>query len=196
MGTVALAITALVFAGVIGLKLAPHALKRFSVWRHIWEDPWGAGYQQTQALMCMASGGLVGLGINQGWMRNLFAADSDVVIATVSEEWGIVMAALLILSVIALALFSVRCASMGRSSFYTIGSCTAAAILLVQVILNALGTVDVVPLTGVTFPFLSNGGSSMICAWGLLGFIKAADTRQNASFAVRLLKMRGGEADE
>ena len=196
VGTIALAVTSLFFAGVLVLKIAPHALGRFANWRHIWEDPWGTGYQQTQALMCMASGGLVGLGINQGWMRNLFAADSDIVIATVAEEWGMIMAALLIISVIALALFSVRCASMGRSSFYTIGSCTAAAILLVQVILNALGTVDVVPLTGVTFPFLSNGGSSMICAWGLLAFIKAADTRQNASFAVRLLRTRGGEEDE
>jgi cell division protein FtsW (lipid II flippase) len=84
---------------------------------------------------------------------------------------------------------------VGRSSFYTIGACTAASIMLMQVILNALGTVDVLPLTGVTFPFLSNGGSSMICAWGLLAFIKAADTRQNASFAVRLNK-NGGDADE
>jgi cell division protein FtsW (lipid II flippase) len=54
------------------------------------------------------------------------------------------------------------------------------------VILNALGTVDVVPLTGVTFPFVSNGGSSMMGVWGLLAFIKAADTRQNGSFAVRM----------
>ena len=61
-----------------------------------------------------------------------------------------------------------------------------ASILITQVILNALGTVDVVPLTGVTFPFVSNGGSSMLGAWGLLAFVKAADTRQNASFAVRL----------
>jgi len=81
---------------------------------------------------------------------------------------------------------------VGRSSFYTIGGCTASSLMVVQVILNALGTVDVVPLTGVTFPFLSNGGSSMICAWGLLAFIKAADTRQNASFAVRL-NQNGGE---
>ena len=63
----------------------------------------------------------------------------------------------------------------------------------VQVILNALGTVDVLPLTGVTFPFLSNGGSSMICSWGLLAFIKAADTRQNASFAVRISKEKEGD---
>lgn len=196
VGTVALAITSLVFAGVLVLHIAPHALGRFENWRHIWEDQWNGGYQQTQALMCMASGGLVGLGLNQGWMRNIFAADSDMVIATISEEWGLLLIILMVFSIIALAIFSVRCASMGRSAFYTISSCTAAAILVVQVILNALGTVDVVPLTGVTFPFLSNGGSSMLCAWGLLGFIKAADTRQNASFAVRLFRMRGGAADE
>ena len=60
-----------------------------------------------------------------------------------------------------------------------------AGIMLVQAIFNTLGTVDILPLTGVTFPFLSNGGSSMLCSWGLLAFIKASDTRQNASFAVR-----------
>ena len=196
VGTIALACTGLGFAGVVALKIAPHALRRFSNWRHIWEDPLDGGYQQTRALMCMASGGLVGLGVNQGWMRNLFAAESDMVVATIGEEWGLIMVALMVLSIAALGFFSVRCASMGRSSFYTIGSCTAAAILLVQTILNALGTVDVVPLTGVTFPFLSNGGSSMLCSWGLLGFIKAADTRQNASFAVRLLKRNRGEEDE
>ena len=124
-------------------------------------------------------------------MKNVFAADSDMVIATISEEWGLLAAALMILSVIALGLFAVRSAAVGRSSFYTIGACTAASILMVQVILNALGTVDVVPLTGVTFPFVSNGGSSMICAWGLLSFVKAADTRQNASFAVKLTKNGG-----
>ncbi len=195
IGTITLAIAALVFAGVVALRIAPHALRRFASWRHIWEMPLEGGYQQTRALMCMASGGMFGLGAGRGWMRNVFAADSDVVIATVGEEWGLVMAIFLLLAIIGLALFVVRSAAVGRSSFYTIGGCTAAGIMLVQVILNVLGTVDVLPLTGVTFPFLSNGGSSMICSWGLLAFIKAMDTRQNASFAVRLLK-RGGKADE
>jgi len=195
VGTLALAVTALVFAGVVALKIAPHALRRFASWRHIWEDPLNTGHQQTRALMCMASGGFLGLGPGNGWMKHVFAADSDVVIATLSEEWGLIMVLLIILSVVALAVFAVRSAAVGRSSFYTIGGCTAASIMLVQVILNALGTVDVVPLTGVTFPFISNGGSSMMCAWGLLAFIKAADTRQNASFAVRLQK-NGGEVDE
>lgn len=195
VGTVGLALTALGFAGVVALKIAPHALRRFSSWRHIWEVPLEGGYQQTRALMCMASGGFLGMGAGNGWMRNVFAADSDVAIATVCEEWGIVMVIMLMLAVVALAVFCVRSAALGRSSFYTIGACTAVSIMLMQTILNALGTVDVLPLTGVTFPFLSNGGSSMICSWGLMAFIKAADTRQNASFAVRLSKI-GGDEDE
>lgn len=195
VGTIALAISALVYAGVVALRFAPHALQRFETWRHIWEVPLEGGYQQTRALMCMASGGFFGLGAGRGWMKNLFAADSDVVIATICEEWGLVMVLLCLIAIAGLVLFTVRSAAVARSSFYTISSCTAASIIIVQVMLNALGTVDVLPLTGVTFPFLSNGGSSMICVWGLLGFIKAADTRQNASFAVRLQK-NGGAKDE
>ncbi len=192
VGTIALACTSLGFAGVVALKIAPHAMRRFSAWRHVWEYPLTTGYQQVKSLICIASGGLFGLGAGQGWMKNLFAADSDVVFATVSEEWGIIMSVMLVLCILALGLFAMRSAAVGRSSFYTISACTAAGILLMQVILNALGTVDVLPLTGVTFPFVSNGGTSMICAWGLLAFIKAGDTRQNASFAVRLNQRREG----
>ncbi len=193
VGTVALACTSLGFAGVVALRIAPHALRRFSAWRHIWENPLSTGYQQTRSLMCIASGGLFGLGVGQGWMKRVFAADSDVVFATLAEEWGLLMAVIPVLCILVLAVFVMRSAVMGRSSFYTIGACTAAGIMMIQASLNVLGTVDLLPLTGVTFPFLSNGGSSMICAWGLLAFIKAADTRQNASFAVRISKERGGE---
>ncbi len=193
MGTVALAITALGFAGVIALKIAPHALQRFATWRHVWEDPTNAGYQQVQALTCIAAGGLFGLGPGKGWLRNVFAADSDIAFATISEEWGLLMAVMTVLCVAALAFFTIRTARVARSSFYSIGACTAAAILVVQTILNCLGTVDVLPFTGVTFPFLSNGGTSMIGAWGLLAFVKAGDTRQNASFAVRLSKKEAVE---
>lgn len=190
LGTVGLAITALGYACVLGWKLAPHALRRFTVWRHVWESPFDAGYQQTKAMMCIASGGMFGLGLGKGWLKHLFAADSDVVFATISEEWGLIMAVLPVLVIAVLALFAMRCSLVSRSSFYAIGACTAGSIMVVQTIFNVLGTVDVLPFTGVTFPFVSNGGSSMICAWGLLAFIKAADTRQNASFAVRLGESR------
>ena len=87
-------------------------------------------------------------------------------------------------------MFPIRTARVARSCFYSIGGCTAGAVLVIQTILNCLGTLDILPFTGVTFPFVSNGGTSMIGAWGLLAFVKAADTRQNASFAIRLKKGR------
>ena len=188
VGTVALAITALGFAGVIGLKIAPHALQRFATWRHIWEDPLVSGYQQTRALMCISSGGLLGLGPENGLLQYVFAADSDIVFATISEEWGLLTAMMTVLCIVALGFFPIRTARVARSSFYSIGACTAASVLVIQTVLNCLGTLDILPFTGVTFPFVSNGGTSMIGAWGLLAFVKAADTRQNASFAVRLMK--------
>ena len=193
MGTVALAITALGFAGVIALKIAPHALQRFATWRHIWQDPLVGGYQQTRALMCIASGGLFGLGPEGGMLQYVFAADSDIVFATISEEWGLLMALMTVLPIVALGFFAIRTARVARSSFYSIGGCTAAAVLVIQTILNCLGTPDSLPFTGVTFPFVSNGGTSMIGAGGLIAFVKAADTRQNASFAVRLKKEKKGE---
>ena len=196
VGTIGLACTALGFAGVIAVKIAPHAMRRFQIWRHIWEDPYGLGFQQTRAIMCVASGGLFGLGAGRGLLKNVFAADSDLAFAAVCEEWGLIMGIMTVACILAMAMFSVRSASLARSSFYVIGACTAAGVMLIQTILNCLGTVDIVPLTGVTFPFLSNGGSSMIGAWGLLAFIKAADTRQNASFAVRVVKKRKGDDEE
>lgn len=192
-GTVALAVTALFFAGVMALRIAPHALQRFSVWRHVWEYPLTTGYQQTKALMCIASGGLFGLGPGNGWLKNVFAADSDIVFATISEEWGLIFACMLVGCIVVLGFFAIRTSRVARSSFYSIGACTAAGILVIQTILNCLGTVDILPFTGVTFPFLSNGGTSMIGSWGLLAFVKAVDTRQNASFAVKLSK--GGQQE-
>ena len=188
MGTIALACTALGFAGVLALRIAPHALSRFATWRHIWDDPYNSGYQQTQAIMCIASGGLFGLGPGNGYLQKVFAADSDIVFATISEEWGLLVEVQMVLAISTLGLFAIRTSRVSRSSFYCIGGCTAAGILLIQASLNCLGTVDILPFTGVTFPFLSNGGTSMIGAWGLLAFVKAADTRQNASFAVRFHK--------
>lgn len=171
------------FAGFMALRLKPHAAKRFSTWRHIWEDTLDKGHQQTQALMCLAAGGLFGLGAGNGQAKYIFAADSDIVFATVCTEWGLIIGICCVLFVVCIAMFAVRSASLCRSSFYAISACAAMSILVFQMILNVFGTVDFLPFTGVTFPFLSNGGSSMMGTWGLLAFVKAADTRQNSSFA-------------
>lgn len=194
MATIALACAGTGFAGILALRFKPYALKRFSAWGHVWENALTTGYSQTRAIMCIASGGLFGLGAGQGWLKHVGAADTDLVFALVSEEWGLILAVTMVVAVAVLAIFVVRSAPMGRSCFYTIGACAAVTILVTQALLNVFGTVDILPLTGVTFPFVSNGGSSMLCVWGLLAFIKAADTRQNASFAIRLPGRKGASA--
>ena len=184
--TIGLACAGTGFAGVLVLRFKPYALRRFSTWRHVWENALTSGYSQTRAMMCIASGGLFGLGGGRGWLKYVAAADTDLVFAFVSEEWGLLLGLMMIAAIVLLAAFVVRSAPVERSSFYSISAVSAVTIMVVQAMLNVFGTVDLLPLTGVTFPFVSNGGSSMLCVWGLLAFIKAANTRQNASFSVRL----------
>lgn len=145
-------------------KLAPHVVRRFAVWRHIWEQPLTGGYQQTRGLMCIASGGLFGLGMGNGRMGSVFAADSDMVFATVSESFGLLLA---LVGVVGLMVLLVSAAQRGD-----LLSCTAAVMLCAQGAMNVLGAVDVLPMTGVVLPFVSNGGTGMVAAWGLLGFLE------------------------
>lgn len=184
--TIALAIAATGFAGVLVLRFLPYARNRFEAWGHVWDYALTTGYSQTRSMMCIASGGLFGLGPGKGWLKYVAASDTDLVFAFVSEEWGLIMAVLMVACIVILACFVVRSAPAGRSCFYTIGACAAVTVMVTQTILNVFGMADFLPLTGVTFPFVSNGGSSMVCVWGLLAFIKAADTRQNASVAIRV----------
>lgn len=184
--TIALAIAATGFAGVLVLRFLPYARNRFEAWGHVWDYALTTGYSQTRSMMCIASGGLFGLGPGKGWLKYVAASDTDLVFAFVSEEWGLIMAVLMVACIVVLACFVVRSAPAGRSCFYTIGACAAVTVMVTQTILNVFGMADFLPLTGVTFPFVSNGGSSMVCVWGLLAFIKAADTRQNASVAIRV----------
>lgn len=182
-------------AGFMVLKFKPYVLDRFKAWRHVWDYAYDLGYQQTRTLMCIASGGLFGVGAGQGFLRYVAAADTDLVFGLVSEEWGLVVALCLVAVLIIMAVFTFKSAAVGRSSFYVIAACAAVSIFCFQAILNVFGSVDLLPLTGVTFPFVSNGGSSMIASWGLLAFIKAADVRSNASFAaIALHRVKGGAA--
>ena len=176
--------------GMMLLTIKPHVAARFSSWGHIWEDVYGAGYQQTHTLTAAASGGMIGVGAGKGWLSGLAAADTDIVFGMLCEEWGLIIAVLTVLCIITLAVFAVRACRAGRSSFYTIAACAATSLLVFQTCLNVFGAVDILPFTGVTLPFVSNGGSSMLSAWGMLAFLKATDTRQNASFAVKLPSRR------
>lgn len=184
--TLALICSGCGIGGMMLLRLKSHVAARFAVWGHAWQDASDKGFQQVRTMSASASGGLIGVGAGNGWLKNVFAADTDLVFGMICEEFGFVIACLSILCIITLAVFAVRACRAGRSSFYTIAACAAASMMVFQTCLNVFGAVDILPLTGVTFPFVSNGGSAMLSAWGLLAFLKATDTRQNASFAVCL----------
>ncbi len=182
--------------GMLVLHYKSYIAQRFAIYRHVWEDTANLGYQQTRTMSAIASGGLFGRGVGNGWLKNLGAANTDLVFGVVSEELGLIVAVCAVVSIGLMALFAIRQAAAARSSFYVIGACAASMLLLVQTMLNVFGSVDLLPLTGVTFPFVSVGGSSMISCWGLLAFLKAADTRQNASLAIRLPGRRKRSAQE
>ncbi len=171
--------------GLMVLRFKSHVAARFAVWGHVWEFADGSGYQQTRTMSAAASGGLVGVGAGNGWLKYIFASETDLVFGFVSEEWGLIIAAMTVLSIITLSIFAFRTIMNGRSTFYTIAACSAMALFLFQTILNVFGSIDLFPLTGVTFPFLSTGGTSMLASWGMLSFVKAADNRQDASMAVK-----------
>ena len=167
------------------IRFKPYIAARFSVWGHVWENASGAGYQQVRTMSASASGGLIGVGAGNGWLHNVAASNTDLVFGILCEEWGLIIALLAVAIIVVFSVFAFRVVQTGRSSYYTIAACSATSLLVFQTILNVFGSVDILPLTGVTFPFVSCGGTSMIASWCLLSYLKAADTRQNASFAVR-----------
>jgi len=176
------------FAGLVALASMPHIARRFSTWGNAWEYADTSGFQQTRAMAAAASGGFFGLGAGNGWFHRVIAADSDLVFALVSEELGLLIALTAVAAIIMFAVYSIQAAGSARSSFYTIAASATAAILVFQMMLNVLGSMDILPFTGVTFPFVSMGGTSLVACWGMLAFFKAVDIRQNASFAVKMPK--------
>lgn len=194
MRTVVLSVAAAGVGIVTVLGMFSHVKERFAVWRHVWDanNIYDKGFQQTRVLTYSASGGLFGVGIGNGGLgggtgplkgyTNVTANTSDLVFGMMNEELGLLMAVVLV-GVIAMFLFFARSdATRSRSTFYSITACAAAGMLLFQACLNIFGSTDVFPLTGVTLPFISAGGSSMMAVWGALAFVKSSDER---TYAVR-----------
>lgn len=163
-------------AGLI-IFFKPYVAERFATYRHIWDTPYDQGMQQTRVLIYSSSGGLFGLGLGKGLLRNVFAATTDLVFGMVCEEYGMIIAFSILVAFAAIVIYTVASARQARSSFYAIAACSAAGLLLIQLSLNVFGVTDLLPLTGVTMPFISRGGSSMISCWMLMAFIKSVDPR-------------------
>ncbi len=175
--TVILALAGAAFAVLLVLNFKPYIAERFSIWGHALDDPFDLGYQQAGTLTSLASGGLFGTGAGSGNLRYYGASETDLVFGIVSEELGFIIALTIAVAIMGLVFYARAITTRSRSTFYSISACCAATLLLVQMSLNIFGCTDILPLTGVTLPFVSAGGSSMLSCWGLLAFIKAADER-------------------
>lgn len=180
--TIILICIAAALGAVLIVLFKPYVAARFSGYMHIWENMDTTGYQQTRTLIYSASGGLLGLGLGNGKLRNIFAAAEDLVFGVVCEEFGMIMGFLIPFTYAVITVITVINAQKAKSTFYAISGVASVSMLLFQTMLNIFGVTDLLPLTGVTLPFISKGGSSVICCFCLLAFIKSVDVRTFSNF--------------
>lgn len=179
--TIALILAVAILGVIMIIYFKPYVADRFAGWGNVWDhinDSYG--YQQVRTLTYIASGGLFGMGLGNGYLHYIAAGESDLVFGMLCEEQGLLMGFVVVLALSLFVLFARADVKRSRSAFYSMASCGAAGILVFQACLNIFGATDVLPLTGVTLPFISLGGSSMMAVWGLVAFLKASDERTYA----------------
>lgn len=156
---------------VLAWNLAP-AYVQERLHSDIWTDMSGSGWQQVKALTAIAEGGWFGKGAGNGTLVRVFASRTDIIFSTICEEWGLFTG---LLTVVLVLFLPASILTVPPRSYYH--SCLAvgvAAAFIVQMTLNIFGSCNVIPFTGVTIPFISQGGSSMLASGILAGFLKAA----------------------
>ena len=167
-----LCVVGLLVAGAAWMLAPPYVQERLHV--DIWADQNGAGYQQCQALIGIARGGWLGAGPGQGALHRVFAHESDIVFATICEEWGLLYAGLTV--VMLLILLTTVLMDPPKSYYHATMAAGVVAVFLAQMALNIFGSCNLIPFTGVTLPFISQGGSSMVTCGFLVGMLKAGQS--------------------
>ncbi len=192
--TIILICTAALLGAILIVYFKPYVATRFSTFRHAWDYMNDSGFQQTRVMIYGASGGLFGLGLGNGKLRSVFAASTDLVFGMICEEWGILLGILVVLIFSFVGLYAVRGARHASSTFYSIAAVASAGMLIFQLSLNIFGVMDLLPMTGVTMPFISRGGTSLICSWALFAFIKSVSFNIGDIKPYKSAKSKGGKA--
>jgi len=159
-------------AGLVGYALFGVVQLRIDIWLSPWAEAEGRAYQIVQSLQAFASGGVFGQGIGQGSPFYVPVAHSDFVFAAIAEEWGFIGVVVLLscLTVIVLRGFKIALIHQQRP-FYALLAIGLSLIIAIQSLMICGGVLRVFPLTGVTLPFVSYGGSSLLTTFIITGLL-------------------------
>jgi cell division protein FtsW len=144
---------------------------RVDAWINPWLDPDGRSFQIVQSLIALSAGGLFGRGLGLGSPTVIPVVHSDFVFAAIVEEWGLLGALGALGLLLVLVMRGLRAATLARSPFQGLLASGLAVLLAAQTFLIVGGVIKLIPLTGLTLPFLSYGGSSLLANFVLLGLL-------------------------
>ena len=172
-----------VFAAVLALpQLVPYAADRLSSWRDPFADPLGEGHQTIQSLYAIASGGVAGLGLGNSRQKYLYVPEpqNDFIFSILCEELGFVGAALVIFLFLLLLLRGITLAVRARDKFGALLVVGFVVQVILQAILNIAVVTNTIPNTGISLPFFSSGGTSLLMLLGEMGIVLSVSRQTDA----------------
>lgn len=159
-------------SAVFGYYKFAHVKRRIAIWRNPWLDYEDSGFQIAQMLMAIASGGLFGLGLGLGTPTVIPVYHTDAIFAVICEQFGIIFGVLVLVMYAILILRGAFIAHNARRSFHGLLAMGATIMLALQTFVIIGGVLKLIPLTGVTMPFVSYGGTSLVSCMGLIGLLQ------------------------
>ena len=159
-------------AAMLAYKLFSHVRVRVEAWQDPWSDIAGKGYQVTQALFAIGTGGWFGMGLYQGMPKKIPVVEKDFIFAAISEELGGIYALCILLICLGCFMQFMLIATRMQALFYKLIAFGLGIEYVVQVFLTIGGVTKFIPSTGVTLPLVSYGGSSILSTFILFGVIQ------------------------
>ena len=164
-------------AAYVSWRLFDHVQTRVDIWLDPWSDQYGKGWQIVQSLYGIGDGGVAGRGLGRGTPNTIPYAESDFIFAAIGEELGLIGATTVLMAYLLLVGGGLRIALRTDRTFEKLLATGLTTIVGVQAFIIMGGVVKVVPLTGITLPFVSYGGSSLLANYILLALLlRLSDT--------------------
>jgi cell division protein FtsW len=168
---VALGMALLVLGFVVADRLSSTVHTRLTIWLDPWSNRETVGYQLVQGLYALGSGGVFGAGLDMGSPRFIPAVHTDFVIAAIGEELGLAGSLAVVCLFVLLIQRGFVTAMDSRTGFSALFAAGLTAVLGLQALIILAGSLEVIPLTGITLPFVSYGGSSVVANFLVVGLL-------------------------